>query len=200
MVFLNGQRQSIMETNRRGFNFLITSWGYHRYSILHKSMQRLPPSTSLCLSPSLSRHESVCLSLLLSFFRLDSVLLLPLLLFFSFCLFLFCFSSWRMVGGGYSSSCLFSSLLCCHRNKGMEMYVMLFSPLPVSRSRQGATIEGKMKGRRKEKKRQWREHMMDELCLINSGDITPLWGHTRHQTSSKCHLLRTGDFSLGVTV
>lgn len=58
MVFLNRQSQSRMETNRRGFNFLITSRGYHRYSILHKSMRWLPASLYLPLSLSSSSTPS----------------------------------------------------------------------------------------------------------------------------------------------
>lgn len=66
-------RQSRMETNRKGFNFLITSRGYHSYSILHRSM-RSPASLNLpvCLSMSvfLSHILDDCLAfrLSLSFF------------------------------------------------------------------------------------------------------------------------------------
>lgn len=88
---------------------------------------------SLYLPPSLFAFLP---SLLSSF---STVLLFRPPFSLSFSVFLFCCSSQRRRAGrgGYCSSCLLSSLLCCHRNKGMEMYVFFFS----GRSRQGAMIE-----------------------------------------------------------
>lgn len=71
-----------METNSRSFNFLITSRGYHRYPILHKSMQCLPASLYLALSLPLFLSSSRTLSFILSVSKL-TVFLLTVVSFFS---------------------------------------------------------------------------------------------------------------------
>ena len=123
-----------MDSNSRSLNFLITSRGYHRYPILYKRCSDcLPPFTLLSLSPSFSHHLGLCLSFILSVSKL-TVFLLTVVSFFSICLFLFCFPSWRWAGEGHCSSYLLSSLLCCHRNKedGDACCVFFLFPEPDS--------------------------------------------------------------------
>lgn len=133
MVLLNRQRQSRMETNRRGFNFLITSRGYHRYSILHKRKWLLGSlylhlSLSLCLAYS----ETVLLLLVFLFCFLSTQLLLFLLIvpFFPHSPVLFCSALYQ--GGRLEEriqlpySPLLFSLLCCHRNKEWRYMLCVF--------------------------------------------------------------------------
>lgn len=145
MVFLNRQRQSRTETNRRGFNFLITSRGCHRYSILHKSMWSpgslylpLPSSLSLSLILYDSVFPSSLFSLLLSFCLTPAF---PLRFSHSVP---FCSAFHR--GGGLEENTppLVSSPHCCVaiETKGMEMYVMVgFFGFPGAGSNDGGKKE-----------------------------------------------------------
>lgn len=113
LLVLNAQRQSRMETNRRNFNFLITSRGYHRYSILHKSIQWLLASPQP-YSPSLLYSLWLHLPFLHS-----SVLSFSLLYFPALCTVLFShsvsFCSAFHHGGRLeeATASLVSSLHCC---------------------------------------------------------------------------------------